>query len=268
MPTNTEMGTYSKIVNRMAKKVFYTYRGLFRIVGFELEDLVSINQTHLVSFLGLFSLEKMPEKYRDYEAAYHKKNAEDPSEWDIKQKNCANLTIFLKQRMEDMVRICRQKARNIKGFSVDKHIFYYGPNKPPKSIKDLIGKHDKYGFRKLDGAVYRSVKKKAKAEEGSVFFFNNNYYVAAPVQKNNLSMHDFSGADMDPYDNLHHMNPEQTFFSMSDENILNKKKEEFNNMSNVDKTKIVKKFISKCKRNSDYKEEIKTAKKLLKSIGV
>jgi hypothetical protein len=270
MPTELEMKGYSKIVNRLAKKVFYMYKGLFKEVGFELEDLININQVHLVSFLGLFSLEKMPEKYEEFEATYHKKNAENPKKIHIKQKNCANLTIFLKQRMEDMVRICKQKIRNIRGFPVDKFYFYYGPSKPPTFLKDLLGKHEKYGYKKLDNAVYRSIKKRAKVPNGvgsGAFFFNENYYVAVPIRKNILTINDLSGADMDPSDNLHNMNPEKTLFNMGNENDWIKKQEEFNSMSDIDKTVIVENFIEEYKEDDDFKEEIKTAKKLLRTIG-
>ena len=36
------------------------------MVGLELDDVINIANVHLVSFLGLFSLESMPEKYKEF----------------------------------------------------------------------------------------------------------------------------------------------------------------------------------------------------------
>lgn len=237
------------------------------MVGFELEDIVSIAHIHLISFLGLFTLDKMPEKYEEFVDAHHLKYFKDPKEWDKMNKNKANCTMFLKQRMEDLIRVCRQKARNIKGLPTEEYFFYYGPKKPPRFLRNLIENYEKYGFRKLDTSVYKSIKKKLKPDDGPVFKFNGNYYVAVPVEQKCLSLADFSGAGMDPYDSLHNMNPEQIFFAKQESIDWDKKQEEFDRKSKVSKTIIIKKFIEENKKNPSFKEEIKMARKMLKSIG-
>jgi hypothetical protein len=267
-PTPLEMKPYLAIASHMAKNTFFTYKNLFQMVGFEVEDLISIANIHLVSFLGLFSLDKMPEKYEDFVNAHYIKHLKNPKEWDIMNKNKANCTLFLKQRMEDVVRICRQKARNIKGLPTEEYFFYYGPKKPPRILRDLIENYEKYGFRKLDTAVYKSIKKKIKNEDSLVFKVNGNYYIAVLVEKKCLSLSDFTGAGLDPYDSIHNMNPERSLSLAEDNAHWEKKQEEFNRKNKFSKTKIIKQFIEKNSDKPEYKEEIKTAKKILKNIGV
>ncbi len=267
-PTKEEMKPFSYIATHLARNTFYTYKNLFSMIGFECDDIVSIAHIHLVSFLGLFSLDKMPEKYIEFVAKHEIEKGSIPDGMQTLQKDKANCTIFLKQRMEDVVRVCRQKARNIKGLPTDEHFFYYGPNKPPAFLKDLVGNHEKYGYRKLDTAVYKSIRKKIRIDDSSVFLLNGNYYVAVPVEQKTLSLSDFSGAGLDPYDSIHNMSPEQIYFNAEDIKVWERKQEQFNAIPRIKKAVIVREFIEKNKEKPEFKDELGAAIKLLKSLGV
>lgn len=267
-PTKKDMEPYKAIAAHMARNTFFTYRNLFHLIGFESEDLINIANVHIVSFLGLFSLEKLPEKYQEFFKSFDAIHKEGPQSEDILNKNKANCTLFLKQRMEDVVRICRQKAHNIKGYPTEEHYFYSGSNPPPALLRDLIDKHEKLGYKKLSTAVYKSIKKKVHPvlTDGPVFEFNQHYYVAVPIDQKNLSLDDFSGAGLDPHDNLHNKTPEE-ICSLSQENEdLEQKEEEFFASSDEVKTKLIKRFIRKNKRNPLYKEEMRAARKMLREI--
>lgn len=266
-PSQDEMKPYLSIAKHLAKNTYFTYKNLFRIIGFDCDDLISIANIHLVSFLGLFSLEKMPEKYEEFISSHYLKHLSHASDFDVRNKNKANCTIFLKQRMEDVVRVCRQKARNIKGLPTEEYFFYYGPNRPPRILRNLIENYEKYGFRKLDTAIYKSIKKKVKIDDSLIFTLNGNYYVAVPVEQKNLSLSDFSGADLDPYDNIHNMNPEQAFSIVEEHKIWEQRQKEFNDVDLSNKAFLIKRFIENNKKKPKFKEELKAARKLLKHIG-
>lgn len=266
-PTLDEMNIYEFIAIGVAKNTYYKYKNLLNMVGFELEDIVSIARIHLISFLGLFTLDKLPKKYEEFVDAHHVKYFKNPNKWDEMNKNKANCTMFLKQRMEDLIRVSRQKARNIKGLPTEEYMFYYGPKRPPAFLRDLVKNYEKCGYRKLDPAVYRSIKKKLKTDDSPVFKFDGNYYVAVPVEQKSLSLTDFSGAGMDPYDSLHNMNPEQVLFSKQEDAVWDRRQEEFNGKSSTYKNAVIKKFVEEHKTNPSFKEEIKMARKLLKNMG-
>lgn len=265
-PTKADMQPYHQIVSHLAKNTFFTYRNLFHMVGLESEDLISIGQVHLVSYLGLFAIEKDPVKFEAFKQKFFDNNAKEPGTVDILNKNKANLTLFLKQRFEDVVRVCRQKARNIKGLSAEEFHVFYGPKKPPKIARNLVEHHEKYGFRKLDIAVFKSIKKKIKTDSPNCFFFNENWYVAVPVEQKTLSLADFTGAGMDPYDSLHNMSPERVYFAQEEEKEWEEKQNEFNEYPAKKRARMIKSFISKNKNKSKFKEEVKVARELLKNL--
>lgn len=265
-PTEKEMKPFMQIASHLAKNTFFTYRNLFHLVGFESEDVINIANVHLVSFLGLFSLESMPEKYKEFVKAFNEVQDRDPEERDFLNKNQAIFTLFLKQRMEDVVRVCRQKARNIKGLPTEECYYYYGPKKPPKLLRDLIKNYEKLGFRKLDTAIYKSIKKKVSSFTGSTFAFGDNYYIAVPLDKKSLSINDFDGADMSPYDNIHNMNPEEIYFASEDKDTWEQKQQEFDNKSMNTKVNIVRNFIKTNRNKVEFREEIRVAKRLLREL--
>lgn len=277
-PTAEEMAPYSKIVAIQARKTFYAYSGLFKLVGLEMDDLNNIGQVHLVSFLGLYSF-RVPEKLREFVVAQVLKTGKVPPSWVQDAKNKANLTLFLKQRMQDVVRVCQQKARNIKGMATEEFYVFYGPKKPPKNPRDLIENYEKMGFRKLDIASYKTIRKrvmKQRKEEGKtsapsetkneIIKFAGSYYITVPLEHRDLTVHDFAGAGMDPYDSIHNRNPEQLFFEQADQEEFDAKRANFEAQSLKRRETIVRHFIRKHKGDPKFKEELQTARKFLKEL--
>lgn len=266
-PTATDMAPYTQIVTRQAKNTFYTYENLLKMVGFELDDLIAIARIHLVSFLGLYKLNKVPKKYEEFLDVFHKRNNCEAQPDDIESKDRANLTIFMKQRMEDVVRVCRQKARNIKGMPVEEFYVFYGAKKPPKDLRLLMEDHEKYGFRKLDMGSFKSIKKKNNIKNNDeAFKFAGYWYIAVPLEKRSLGLLDFTGAGLDPYDSIHNRNPEELLFDKFEEDEYERKKAEFKSSTLKRQKDRVQHFIAKHKGNPAFREEIMLAKKFLKSL--
>lgn len=277
-PTEADMQPYQQIISHQAKNTYYTYKNLFMLVGFDVEDLINIARIHLVSFLGLYKLDKSPEKYQNFLEVHLRKKDREANAEDVENKDRANLTLFMKQRMEDVVRVCRQKARNIKGMPVEEFYSYSGPNEPPQETIELLEEHQKYGFKKIDNAYYKSVKKRHKKLQQEMkiievvddrykpFIFAGTWFVAVPLDKRNLTLLDFAGAGYDPYDSIHNRNPEELFIIQQSEDEFEAKKAEFESSSDRRKENRIRHFIRKNKGNPMFKEEIEIAKQYLRDL--
>jgi hypothetical protein len=263
-PSHEEMAPYLQIVKSRANHTFYLYKTLFQMVGFEAEDIINIGRIHLVSFLGLFSMEMMPEKYSEFVLKFIDNHDDElPQEKDILVKNQANFTIFLKQRMEEIVRICRQKVRNIKGVPIEEFHFFCGPSKPPKRLDSLLDNYTAMKFKKIDMVSFRTAKKRARKYGHLAFRFDKMWYVSVPVGQRTLGIVDFTGAGMDPHDNMHNMNPEQVLFAKEDDEKWSRKRRIFKRKTKEEKAEIFKKFIEKNKNSSVFHEEVEIAQKML-----
>lgn len=264
-PTEEEMQPYMGVIRNLSKNTFYTYQNLLGMVGLELDDVINIGRVHLTSYMGLFSLfsddtrlNKFSDSFR-YDKGYH------PSHDELMNKDKADLTSFMKQRMEDLIRICRQKGRNIKGHCVEEFFTYQGPNKPPKILRQVVEDHKKYGFKKIDQALFRTIRKRAKPD-GNVFFFNNLWYVAVLVEHKTLGIEDFSGAGINPYDSLHNMNPEEVLLKSCNTDWEDRK-EEFAAYTREMKINKIKGFLRENRYNyRKLGKELATARRMLKDL--
>ena len=263
-PTEADMQPYMYIVANLSKNTFFTYFNLFKAVGMYYEDVLNIGRVHLVSFLGLYSLEKCKDKKKAFIDTFERYNYKEPEEKDFDQKNKANFTMFFKQRMEDLVRVCRQKVRNIKGQPLEEFVAFCGISEIPKNRKDLIKNYEELGFKKIEFSILRSIRKKAKVgNDVNVFEFNGLQYIVVALEQKCLDLDDIVGAGYNPYENAHNMRPDDLLFEKENDGLLNL----FNSKSDYRKKVVLKNFIAKNRNKSQYKEEIQAAKKLLRGLG-
>jgi hypothetical protein len=266
-PTREEMEPYYKIVENFSRNTFYVYKNLFLMIGLDLEDVTSNGQLQLISFLGLFALERNPKKLADFKRNFRNRNSIICSKEDILNKNKANFTCFLKQRLDDMVRVCKQKAKNIKGIVAEEFLVYKGTKKPPKDIEDLLENHEKYGYSPLTTTVFKTIKKRMnKKQEGPVYLDGKTWYVCVPIRKKMLSLTDFACNNYNPYDNLHNMNPEEVL-EKAECSDWDGKWLRFNMISNDERVEILKNFVSQNQNNPRFKDELKTAKRFLEQMN-
>lgn len=265
-PTAAQLAPYYDITKRFARSTHITYQNLFIAVGLGREDLTNIANVHLVSFIGLFALERKPDKYLTFVNAHEIKYGKTPLEADLLIKNRANFTMFLKQRFAEVVRISRQKIKNIKGFKANEYDVYYGTTYPPAILSDLVDHHEKFGYKRLDIAVYKTLRKKARAGNSASFEFKGVYYVTVPREHPILDISDFNGANMDPYDNVHNISPDRIYFDREQERDWAVKQEEFTSLESTQKASLLTQFIAEHDNKPTYRDELKAARKLLKEI--
>lgn len=265
-PTYEDMAPYHHIVYNLARKTFSLYKNIFDIVGMDYNDLVNTGKVHLVSYIGLFAIERQSEeKQKAFTNTFYEKNGRDAVEVDYLNKNKANFTLFLKQRMEEVVRVCRQKARNIKGLPTEEFYAFYSKNRPPFNINDLVENYEKLGFKKIEVAAFKSIKKKANCD-GLIFKYQDTYYVSVPIEHRNLNLVDFTSSDYDPYDNLHNMTPEDLLVISENDKKFDDQKVLFDQLPKEEKVNKIKNFLKQNENNPKLKKEVFLAKKYLRGM--
>jgi hypothetical protein len=268
-PTAEEMRPYSPIIGMLSRRTYYTYPKLFNLIGMALEDVQAIGSIHLVNFLGLFEISptKNPEKYNDFVAVLNRKGIVEITEKELQDKNRANLTCFIKQRMEDLVKICIRKAKNIKGFCVDEFLSFYGTTPPPEDLHKLLEDNAAFGYKKLDNATLRTYRKKAKARAGVPFQWKDTWYVTVPLGQRPLTWEDLEGAGFDQRENEHNLNPEQVLLRNFEENRIDKEIKLFKIGTKEEKIMTILDFVESNADDPYYADEILIARKMLRNLG-
>jgi hypothetical protein len=265
-PSKEDIAPYAIIIHKLSGKTYSTYNKIFYAVGLDFMDVVRISDVHLISYLGLFHIQKNPIKYKAFETKFVDRNHFLPAENDILDKNKADFTAFLKQRMEDVVRVCRQKVRNVRGSPIQPAHFYFAPEIPKARDFEIIANYEKLGLRKLDPAVFRSIKKKAKPTNPLRFFFNGNWYISIPTNFQPLSATDFLTSDQFPRDLEHNKNPEEMLMSTEAKADWGKKYKKYKKIPSQQKLSMLRFFIEANKDNSLFVNEIKTANRIVSRL--
>lgn len=268
-PTEAEMTPYKSIIGYLSRRTYYTYSKLFHIVGMTYDDVQAIGNIHLVNFIGLFEIgpTKNVEKYEDFIVARHKKYSEEITDKELLSKNKANFTLFMKQRMEDLVRICKQKAKNIRGCRVDEYIAFYGSQPPPGDIYKLLENCKAHGYKRIDNVTFKACRKRSKSKRDVAFQWAGYWYVTVPISQQPLTYTDLEGAGFDQRENEHNLNPEQILLQKHEEIRIDKKIKVFKNSTKESKVRTIMEFVEKNGDDPLYRDEIFTAKKMLKTLG-
>lgn len=265
-PTEAEMAPYIKVIEYTTKNTFFTYRTLLHMIGMESEDLYNIGLVHLTSYLGLFSIFSPGGKIAKFAAIFEAEFGKEPTYADFLDRDQKTFSSFMRQRMEDLIRVCRQKAKNVKGLPAEEFHMFVGTKKPPKIHRVLIENFERYGFKRLDQGSYRTAKRRAKPDS-NCFEHGGLWYVAIAVDRKSLELTDLTGAGLDPYDNLHNMSPESLMNYNAEQELIESYKQTFSSFSDDEKVQQIRDFIAKNKGNKKFKEEIATAKAMLAEIG-
>jgi len=261
--TRSEMDPYNAIIENFATSTFNVYKSLFIMVGLDWEDVMSTSKIYLATYIGLFALERKAKKLAKFKKLFKKLNQRKCEKEDILNKNKADFTCFLKQRLQDLVRVCKQKAKNIKGLVAEEFLVFTGTKQPPLDIEDLLENHSAYDYHPLNSGVFKTVKKNFKNQEGPVYRYKKKWYVCVPIRKKALSTNDITNSDMDPSNNIWSLNPEQFL----DYKETNTEEWLFKKSSKKTKVKIVKEFFDKNWNNPELREEVKIAKEYLENAG-
>lgn len=263
-PSKEQMSPYDPLIRKFAHKMQHHNKKLLESVGFMQEDLQSIAKVHLITFLGLFSLERNENAYDRYIDVFLDYNKRMPTEKDLLDYNKAVFTKFLKQRAEDMIRICTQKVRNIRGTLLEKFVVLKGKNSPPEDLKLLLLNPKKFGYRAILANTFkeRRIKLEKNGQKPPIYFLNGFYYVYLPAQNKTLSAEDLSCSVLGTHDNIYGM----TADLILEKADLDQKISRFENLAAKKKLNILRNFVVKHQGLPDYVIEISAARKMIKNV--
>lgn len=265
-PTKEEFQPFSTVINKTASKTYAIYRKLFFSVGFEYQDIVRVCESHLTAYLGLNKIELDNKKFNVFVEKFVERNKFHPTDEDILDKNKANFTLELKQRMEDLVRISRQKVRNVRGVPMQKFAYFSSKELPQLTSMEILKNYRKYGIKKLDSAIFRSIKKKAKPLNQDKFFFGGLWLFSIPTEYSDLSLNDMVAAGLDPRTESHHRNPEELIIMSEQKDMMKHELRKFTKYKKIatkEKVDMLRSFVELKKDDLRYKSEVRTAISIL-----
>lgn len=253
---------------KCARDSFFGEKDTYIASGMELEDVCSIAQVHLVSYLGLYSIEHVPDQMEKFVNKYEKTNGKKPDEKEIKRKNLSNMICFISQRLRDLIRICKQKNRNITGENVTYEIYKLTGKEKECSDWALSLSPESYGFEKISRAekikvgshIIRDAAMERVEHKGRVYRVISDVTGVTWLSNHN----DPSNLPIfNPQDKI--LNPEE----IEDFKLKHRKEkllDRYQEASPKNKIRILKRIVRFLSKKEGFEQEVELAKTLLLEV--
>lgn len=252
---------YAPIVNNTSRIMYDKLHMNFNKVGFYEEDIVTIANMYMLSYMNLYSIvhnKGAKERFLD-------KLGRPINDKDLARKDRNNLINFLRQRLYHCSTLCSRKARNITVGRDVRRAFAETANSVPASDEELLSDYKKLGYRVVTKKELTQAKKEAKDRQEQALIDKNGHRIVEVESYNNGISHEDYYLLLQFNDTMFTKNPESIVTSKEEELEIEKYKNYFNGLSTHARKRCLTKFIEDNKSKKYLKKELTLARKLLKN---
>ena len=246
---------YAPIVNQTSRIVYDKNRKVFTSMGFEIEDIITVTNMYMLTYMEMYSLVENEEAKSKLVMKFIARGNKPPSEVDIKNIDKNNLINFLRQNLPVFAGICAKKARNSVG-SVTTERFFAHTEDSLEGVDDLLILEDpaKFGYRRVAKKEWAECKESGLDKDGFIVFSIKQ------VQTEYLA----DSYRLTTYGTFEGSTPETDILDYEQSVILELWKDQFNTMAEDEKKNVLETFIEENKDDQEYSTEIRVARKMLK----
>ena len=190
-----------------------------------------------------------------------------PTDAELLRKERTNLISFLRQRIQHASVICSRKARNITVGEDRRAIYALTNDSAPASHEMIYNMGEELGYRKVTKEEYKSIKKNAKGSKTKELVDENGFAVIEiEILNDGIAEHDYRGIFLTNKTDCYHNSPEEFAIISEEEREIEIMMNKLNSLDITNRKSRLKKFIKEHRGDKRYKEEISTARKLLKAL--
>jgi hypothetical protein len=183
-PSQERLNEFEEMICNISNKIYYRNIMIFKIIGFEEDDLRNIGRVNTVSFISMNGLKENPKLMEKFILEHKSKFGEKSSvtDKDIFLKECYVLSKFLKQRLYEVANFCQIKSASIIGDKMKKTFFLGDPSKNPND-EDLLMSPKSFGYKKITEMEFKRLQKENNSDSKTDFLTKEGK-VARIVLKN------------------------------------------------------------------------------------
>lgn len=257
---------FRPIIKNVVNSVWRKFRYVFKVLGYEREDLYSLAQVHLVSYIGLFSL-RVPEKRERFRNTYKNKNGPDsePSDFDYFKKDLSNFSLFLSQRLEEGAKIASNKNKYIRGTDGTVAAFRF-ENGYNEDIDDyaLVKNPHFFGAKKLKRKEFKALKTQYGYMSGGFTIKDNGSIIRiVEIVPRHLTEKDVENSPIGYINKYNNTNPEEALIIKESVVDFDEIKAYFSSFDTQKQVELLDEFVEDFRGDTSRLDEIKFARKEL-----
>lgn len=258
---------YEPIVKTTASIMFNKLRPNFAKVGYDLDDLESITNCYMVSYMSLYSLERNEQARERINKTYLKRFNRMPTDAEISRKEKINMMSFLRQRIQHASVVCSRKARNITVDHDRRATYAFTANSQPASEESIYDDGASLGYRKVTNNELKEIQKTAKANKTKGLYDSEGFaIIQIELLSDGISGSDYKSLFVDGNKDLYHVSAEKAMVMVEEEVDMTLMIQEFFDMTKKEKKTCLNDFIDLYRGNKKYNVELSAARKMLKTL--
>lgn len=203
-PEPERLREFEEMICNISDKIYYRNINIFKIVGFDGDDLKNIGRINTVSFISMSGLKENPSLMEKFIIDHKNKYGEEstPTKRDIFLRECYNLAKYLNQRLQEIAKFCEIKSANIIGDKAKK-IYFIGKQDSNPSDDSLLMFPEAFGFKKIKINKFKQMFKDLKPLTKTSFLTPEGQIVRVVYKKPNYSaIEDFYTSNSENESNL------------------------------------------------------------------
>jgi len=203
-PEPERLREFEEMICNISEKIYYRNIGIFKIVGFDSDDLKNIGRINTVSFISMGGLRENPHLMEKFLIDHKKRygNQSEPSKRDIFLRECYNLAKYLNQRLQEIAKFCEIKSANIIG-DKSKKIYFIGEKDKDPSDESLLIHPESFGFKRIKIKHFKQMFNDLKPLTKTSFLTPDGKIVRIVYKRaNHLAIEDFYRDSADNESNL------------------------------------------------------------------
>ncbi len=261
---------YEKAAYFCARKSYDLNYAIYKSSGMELEDVNNIALVYLVSYLGSMSIEYTPAEKKKFVKHFKEVHGKKPTIEEIRRKDLSKMICFVQQRFIDLIRVCRQKNKNVTGEKTLKGVFVLEGVERDVSDWAILDSPATFGFRKLTTEETRELKNSTKNKR----IPQGRFVIDGKVYRN--ATHTFSSVNVDDYesnyDSIVFLDQDPEDFDISqNQKLKNRFRMErlldvYKKASPQKKARMLQRIVYFLGKNPEMKNELSLAKRLLDKV--
>ena len=258
---------FKPIVKTTAILMYNKFKPNFSKVGYDLDDVIMITNCYMIGYMGLYSIERNENVKQRILDSYKKRLNREPTAQEIAKKERTNLISFLRQRLQHASVLCARKARNITVGQDKRATYAFTSNSKPASDEMIYEKGKQLGYRKVTESELKNIKLNARINRSKELIDEFGFKVIqVEIFNNGITRYDYECLFLDEKYGIYNSSPEELYIQKDEDKELSIMKEKFEELDIKDKKRTLRDFINTFRGNYRYKNELSTAKKMLKDL--
>lgn len=258
---------FESTVNVVSFIMYNKLKPNFDKVGYDLDDIKILANCYMIGYMGLYSIERNEDIKQRILNSFAQRHNRQATQADLDKKERINLTTFLRQRLQHASILCARKARNITVGSDRRGIYAFTKDSIPATEELILEKGMELGYRSVTRQEFKELKAIAKSNKLPEIIDHDGFKVLEiEILNDGISAYDYKFLFYYSDDDVYTVDPESLFISKEGDRELSYIKEKFYGLSREQKRRYLYKFLKEFKSDPHYKQELKAARYMLKTI--